>query len=79
MMLSMRTTVNLDEDVLQAARELAAVRHSTVGKMLSELVRKGLRTGREVGRTRNYVPLLPAREGSGPVTAESVHRLLEEE
>ncbi len=38
----MRTTLDLDADVLQAAKELAAARGSTAGKVLSELARKGL-------------------------------------
>lgn len=79
MMLDMRTTVNLDEDVLQAARELAVVRRSTLGQVLSELARKGLRPDREALEIRNDVPLLPRRQGSGPVTAEAVQRILDEE
>ncbi len=75
----MRTTVNLDEDVLQAARDLAAVRRSTLGQVLSELARKGLQGDRERGRTRNGVPLLPRRRGARTVTTEAVRRLLEEE
>jgi hypothetical protein len=38
----MRTTLDIDDDVLQAARELAKRRRGTVGKLLSELARKGL-------------------------------------
>ena len=79
MMLFMRTTVNLDEDVLQAARELAAVRRATLGQVLSELARKGLQPDREPAPTRNDVPLLPRREGSGMVTTEAVQRMLDEE
>jgi hypothetical protein len=75
----MRTTVNLDEDVLQAARELAAQRGSTIGQVLSELARRGLRPEREPEASRGGVPLLPPREGAGPVTLESVRRLLDEE
>lgn len=79
MMLFMRTTLNLDEDVLQAARELAVVRRSTLGRVLSDLARKGLRPERGSTRTRNDVPLLPRRQGAGPVTAEAVQQILDEE
>ena len=79
MMTNMRTTVNLDEDVLQAARDLAAVRRSTLGQVLSELARKGLQGDREPARTRNGVPLLPRRPGARTVTTEAVRRLLDEE
>ena len=79
MMQDMRTTVNLDEDVLQAARELATVRRLTLGQVLSELARKGLQPERERSRTRNDVPLLPRRQGAGTVTTEAVQRLLDEQ
>jgi hypothetical protein len=63
----MRTTLDLDEDVLQAAKELAAARKSTAGKVLSELARRGLQPPRSA-RTRNGVPLLPARRAGAPRT-----------
>jgi len=56
----MRTTLDLDDDVLQAAKELAATRGTTAGKIVSELVRTALAPGR-VARSRNGVPLLPRR------------------
>jgi hypothetical protein len=39
----MRTTLNLDDDVLQMVRSYAESRALTLGKAISELVRKGLR------------------------------------
>ena len=56
----MRTTLDLDDDVLQAAKEIAAVRRTTAGKIVSELARKGLRPGRN-RQVRNGVPLLARR------------------
>ena len=38
----MRTTVDLDEDVLMAVKELARLRGETLGKVLSDAVRTGL-------------------------------------
>ena len=38
----MRTTLDIDEDVLRAAKELARREKKTAGKMISELVRKAL-------------------------------------
>jgi len=43
----MRTTLNIDDDVLQAAEEIARRRNSTTGKVLSELARVTL-TGEPV-------------------------------
>jgi len=75
----MRTTLDLDEDVLQAAKELAAARGSTAGKIVSELVRKALAPP-ETGRVRNGVPLLPRRPpGAAKPTMALVNRLREAE
>lgn len=38
----MRTTLNIDDNVLEAARELAHVRRISVGRALSILARRGL-------------------------------------
>jgi hypothetical protein len=57
-----RTTLDLDEDILQAAKEIAATRGTTAGKVVSELARKALTPSRS-GRVRNGVPLLPRRPG----------------
>jgi len=61
----MRTTLDLDEDVLQAAKEIAATRGTTAGKVLSELARKGLAPARTT-RVRNGVPVLPRRAATAP-------------
>jgi hypothetical protein len=60
-----RTTLDLDEDVLQAAKELAAARGTTAGRILSELARKGLAPTR-AARLRNGVPVLPRRAPGTP-------------
>jgi len=71
----MRTTLELDDDVLHAAKELAAARGSTAGKVLSELARKGLETPK-TGRVRNGVPLLPRRPSGAPrMTMKQVNDL----
>ena len=38
----MRTTLDIDNDVLQAAKELARRQHKTAGQIVSELLRKSL-------------------------------------
>jgi hypothetical protein len=74
----MRTTLDIDEDVLLAAKELAARDKSTTGKVLSELARSGLRPGKGKVRRRNGVPLLEPRPGEGVVTIKIVNRLRDE-
>lgn len=77
----MRTTLDIEDDVLQAAKERARQEHSTAGKILSTLARKGLsvefpsKNGNF--RYRNGVPLLP-RSGE-IVTLEHIQELIDEE
>jgi hypothetical protein len=75
----MRTTLDIDDDVLQAAKEIAAFRRSTTGKVLSELARKGLEPPKEKVRFRNGVPLLNRARGSRPITMKLVKELLDED
>jgi hypothetical protein len=76
---TMRTTLDIDEDVLQAAKELAAVRGRTAGQVLSELARAGLRPAGHTARIRNGVPLLPARPaGASRPTMKLVNELRDE-
>jgi len=76
----MRTTLDIDDDVLQAAKEIAASRCSTTGKVISELARRGLAPPKQRVRVRNGVPLLPPREpGSAPLTLEFINRLRDED
>ena len=71
----MRTTLEIDDDVLLAAKELAASQGSTVGKVLSELARKGLGASRKPSSRRNGIPLLPPRKEARPVTSATVASL----
>jgi hypothetical protein len=70
----MRTTLDIDEEVLRAAKELAAQRGVSAGKVLSELALQALRSPSAV-EERNGVPLLPPREGARPVTLAKVNEL----
>ena len=75
----MRTTLDLDEDVLQAAKELADTYGITAGKMLSNLARKALTPTGPVPKVRNGVPLLPRRTGQEIMTRKLVNELRDEE
>jgi hypothetical protein len=59
----MRTTLDVDDDVLAAIKTLAALHGKTAGEVISELARKGLAAGRPRVRVRNGVPLLPSEPG----------------
>ena len=76
----MRTTLDLDEDVLQAAKELASVRGVTAGRVVSDLVRKALTPTGPFPKMRNGVPLLPRRPAVAPiVTMKLVNQLRDDE
>jgi hypothetical protein len=62
---NMRTTLDLDDDVLLAAKEIAAARGTTAGHVVSDLVRQAL-TPRRAARVRNGVPLLASRPPGTP-------------
>ena len=74
----MRTTLDIDDDVLQAAKELAEFRGLTAGKVLSELARKALVPPTDHGPVRNGVPLLPPHPGR-IITTELVNQLRDDE
>jgi hypothetical protein len=38
----MRTTVSIDDDLLEVARQMAEAREETLGQVLSRLIRRGL-------------------------------------
>ena len=74
----MRTTVNLDDDMLRVARALARQRGQSLGRVLSDCLRAALRPASpDALEERNGVPLLPRRAGGTPVTPELVTELLD--
>jgi hypothetical protein len=74
----MRTTLDIDEDVLESIKKLAVLQGSSAGRVVSELVRVALAHKRRSFAKRHGVPVLPKRKGAGPVTMEIVNRLRDE-
>jgi hypothetical protein len=72
---AMRTTLSIDDDILDAARELAARQQKSIGEVVSELARQALRPAASGSATPGGVPLLPVRADATPVTLEMVNRL----
>jgi hypothetical protein len=73
----MRTTLDIDDDVLAAAKERAAGRKTTTGKVISDLARQALtRPADQSLIERNGFLVLPSR--GGVVTSALVRRLEEE-
>ena len=77
----MRTTLDVDEDVLSAVKSIAESQKITAGKVISNLARKALEPSSEnsTRRTRNGFILFPPRKNGKPVTMEMVNRLRDED
>ena len=77
----MRTTLDIEDDALQAAKELAEREGITAGRVISALARRGLMApGKKTKRpqpTRGGVPLLPSR--GEVVTLDHVRQLMDQE
>lgn len=75
----MRTTLDIDDDVLQAAKELARQDGVSTGKMISTLTRRGLKNGNgKKSGTKQYVngvPVFPSR--GGIVTMEQIRKIMD--
>lgn len=73
----MRTTLDIDDDVLMTAKEKAVREKSTTGKVISDLARQALtRPAKGPLIKRNGFYVLPSR--GGVVTSALVRRLEEE-
>jgi len=75
----MRTTLDIDDDVLAAVKELARARDTTAGRIISDLARTALTQPltQATRHRRNGFPVLPAR--GGLVTPELIDQLAEDE
>ena len=73
----MRTTLNIDEDILMAAKEIVKQKRISVGRALSDLARQAL-TRESTTDTRNGLPIFPRQEHAGVVTLELLNQLRDE-
>jgi hypothetical protein len=80
----MRTTLDIDDDVLQAAKELARRERKTAGRILSELARRGLTEARDAPSRKAaakevFLGFRPFARRGTIVTNELIDRLREED
>lgn len=77
----MRTTLNIDDDVLAAAKELARHDKRSAGAVLSDLARRGITAPPQAETSepvyRNGLRMLPKR--GGIVTNELINRIRDQE
>jgi len=77
-----RTTLDIDDDVLQAAKELARHQKKTVGALISELARKALSTppgGGTAKQPKSLHGMRPFPPRGGIVTNEMIDKLREDD
>ncbi len=72
----MRTTIDVADDVLAAARSLATERRISLGAALSELARRGLRP--RLSPAAHGLPVFDVAEGAEPITPEGVASAMDE-
>ena len=69
MIIMMRTTLNLPDDVYDVIRSFAEAKRVSLGEAVSQLVRKGLRPETRKGASDPF-PCFPVPEGAVPITLE---------
>ena len=69
----MRTTLNLDPDVLEVARSLALAHSRPLGEIVSGLVRKGLEASPAVRRVKGF-PVFDVPRNAKPFALDDIRR-----
>lgn len=69
--IKMRTTLDVEDDVLAAAKALAAARRVSVGAALSQLARRGIAAQTPLS-ARNGFPVFQVPEGTPPFGDEDI-------
>ena len=72
----MRTTLDIDDSVLAAARAIAASQGRSLGTVVSELARRGLEPAPIADE--DGFPVFAVPPGAPPITPDMVERALDE-
>ena len=79
----MRTTLDIDDEVLEAVKEIARRRHSTAGTVLSELARRALTSAADrptsIAEPPGFYGFRPLPAGDRVVGSELAERIREED
>ena len=76
----MRTTLQIDDDVMEAAKEIARLKNQGIGRAISELARRGLvPDAAPTVEIQNGIPVWTHRPGAVAITSEMVRNLAEDE
>jgi hypothetical protein len=73
-----RTTLDLEDDLLAIARSMASHQRVSLGKAVSLLMRKGIEPSAQSTEVRNGLRVISRPAGATPVTLDIVNQLREE-
>lgn len=84
MLCDMRTTLNLDDDVLETVKAVAARDRKALGIVVSDMLRRAVEPPVEppveaLRSVRNGIPLFPVSANAQVVTPEQIKKLLEDD
>ena len=71
----MRTTLTLDDDVFEAARALVRGSGKTLGQVVSQLARRGLRSDPDFAR-KSGLPTFPVRADARIIPSDRAQELI---
>ena len=74
----MRTTLDIEEDVLEVAKSLARHQGLSLGKAVSDLIRKGIQPYARQEMIRNGLRVIARGSDAKSVTLDIVNRLRDE-
>ena len=74
----MRTTLEIEDDVLEVAKDIARHQCLSLGKAVSLLIRKGIQVPQRKEVHRNGLRVVTRSQGASPVTLEIVNQIRDE-
>jgi hypothetical protein len=74
----MRTTLEIEDDVLEVAKDVARHQCLSLGKAVSLLIRKGIQGPQKKEMHRNGLRVVTRAQDATPVTLEMVNQLRDE-
>ena len=74
----MRTTIQIDDDILETARSMARLEKLSLGRVISKLARRGL-APRQMENQKKIFPTFSVKPDAKPITLEIVQQANEEE
>jgi hypothetical protein len=78
----MRTTLSIDDDILVATKSLAHARSESLGRVISDLVRRSINATPRVGKRREKgkrFPVFRVSPDAHPISIEDVRKFEDEE